>query len=58
MKKQSQRIHELLIKYRENRCSRKEYEELIRLAQGSGNELVVKEIMRKDWEGEPREVLH
>lgn len=56
MKTPSNRIHKLLLKYRINQCTRKEYEELIQLCQQSGNELVIKEIMRKDWEGEQLEV--
>lgn len=52
MKIKPQRIHELLIKYRENRCNREEYEELIHLAQMSGNDQVIKEVMRLDWAGQ------
>lgn len=45
----SRHIQKLLVKYRENRCTRNEYEELIQIARHPGNELGVKEIMRKDW---------
>lgn len=56
MKNSSHQIKNLLIKYRENRCTRNEYEELIRLARHSGNESVIKEVMRQDWDGQYQEL--
>lgn len=52
------RIQDLLIKYRQNRCNREEYEELIALAQASMNAQVIKEVMKEDWASQQSELIN
>src|SRR5690606_12623787 len=50
MKIDKYRIQLLLEKYRDNQCSREEFEELILLAQDPAYDKIIKDISKLDWD--------